>query len=230
MNNNNDELDLKTLKGLFITFEGPEGSGKTTVSKKIAELLAREGYVVSYTREPGGSDIAEEIRNIILDVNNKKMDSRTEALLYAASRRQHLIEKIFPALKNNEVVICDRFLDSSLAYQGYARGLGIQEVLDINSFAIENKYPDLTIYCDINPTLGLQRIYANKKREINRLDLEVVDFHYKVQEGYKEVINKYQNKGRNFVTIDASKELNEVINASFAIVLQAVKEHYESTN
>ena len=128
--------------GLFITIEGPEGSGKTTVAKKVVEQLENEGYKVLYTREPGGVGIAEKIRDIILDVNNTNLDPRSEALLYAASRRQHLIEKVVPALNNGYIVICDRFVDSSLAYQGHARGIGIDEIYNINLFAIDTMFPD----------------------------------------------------------------------------------------
>ena len=126
----------------FITFEGPEGSGKTTVLNQINKLLS-ENYNVISTREPGGVSTGEEIRNILLDGEN--IDIRTEALLFAASRREHLVEKVIPALKNNKVVLCDRYIDSSLAYQGYARGIGIEEVKKINEFAINGLYPDLTI-------------------------------------------------------------------------------------
>ena len=114
--------------GLFITIEGPEGSGKTTVAKEITSYLQQQGYPLLYTREPGGVAIAEKIRDIILDVDHTTLDARCEALLYAASRRQHLVEKIEPALKEGKIIICDRFIDSSLAYQGYARGIGIDEV------------------------------------------------------------------------------------------------------
>jgi len=145
---------------LFVTIEGPEGSGKTTIGKKIVERLIQEGYEVIYTREPGGIDIAEQIRNVILDVKNTNMDPRTEALLYAASRRQHLIEKIVPAIKDNKIIICDRFVDSSLAYQGHARHLGIDNVYEINKFAIDTLMPDLTLLFDIDPKIGLERINA----------------------------------------------------------------------
>ena len=124
--------------GKFITIEGPEGSGKTTVAKRLVEKLTEEGYQVVYTREPGGVTIAERIRDIILDVNNTNLDPRSEALLYAASRRQHLVEKVLPALESGKIVICDRFVDSSLAYQGYARNIGIDEIYNINMFAINN--------------------------------------------------------------------------------------------
>lgn len=146
----------------FITFEGPEGSGKTTVLNQINKLLS-ENYNVISTREPGGVSTGEEIRNILLDGEN--IDIRTEALLFAASRREHLVEKVIPALKNNKVVLCDRYIDSSLAYQGYARGIGIEEVKKINEFAINGLYPDLTIYLDIDAEVGRERILKNQKSE-----------------------------------------------------------------
>lgn len=124
-------------KGLFITFEGGEGAGKTTVLTKVEQWLKEKGHALLRTREPGGITIAEKIRTVILDIEHTEMDGRTEALLYAAARRQHLVEKVLPALEKGNIVLCDRFIDSSLAYQGYARGLGIDEVLSINEFAIE---------------------------------------------------------------------------------------------
>ncbi len=138
-------------RGIFITFEGPDGAGKSTIIDMVAKQLGN----VLLTREPGGIDIAEQIRAVILNKENTAMDPRTEALLYAAARRQHLIEKVRPALDEGKIVLCDRFVDSSLAYQGYARGLGIEEVFAINQFAIENLMPELTIYFEIEPELGL---------------------------------------------------------------------------
>ncbi len=132
------------------------------------------------------------------------MDARTEALLYAAARRQHLVEKVKPALEEGKIVLCDRFVDSSLAYQGHARGLGIDEVLSINQFAIEKMMPDLTIYFDIEPELGLQRINKNKGREVNRLDLEHLEFHNRVREGYHLVMERFPER---MVKIDASGEV-----------------------
>ena len=168
----------------FITFEGPEGSGKTTVLNQINKLLS-ENYNVISTREPGGVSTGEEIRNILLDGEN--IDIRTEALLFAASRREHLVEKVIPALKNNKVVLCDRYIDSSLAYQGHARGIGIEEVKKINEFAINGLYPDLTIYLDIDAEVGRERILKNQRSQ-NRLDKETLTFHQKVIEGYKTLI------------------------------------------
>ena len=133
---------------LFISIEGPDGSGKTTIAKMVVDKLNNEGYKTLYTREPGGVKMAENIRDIILDVKNTNSDARCEALLYAASRRQHLVEKVIPALNDGYIVISDRFVDSSLAYQGYARGIGIDEVYSINMFAIDKAWPDLTILLD----------------------------------------------------------------------------------
>ncbi|MEK3856813.1 dTMP kinase [Cytobacillus sp. FSL H8-0458] len=194
-------------KGKFITVEGPEGAGKTTIIDMLASNLAEEGYQVLQTREPGGIEIAEQIRSVILDKKNTKMDPRTEALLYAAARRQHLAEKVKPALDEGYIILCDRFIDSSLAYQGYARGLGIEEVYSINSFAIEGMMPELTLYFDIEPEAGLERINQHKGREVNRLDLEKLDFHHKVREGYLKLMELYPER---IFKIDASKPLEEV--------------------
>lgn len=206
------------MKGLFITFEGPEGSGKTTVSQLVLENLKKEGYEVLYTREPGGIDIAEQIRQVILDPKNTAMDAKTEALLYAASRRQHLIEKVLPALKKGQIVICDRFVDSSLVYQGVARGLGIEAVYQMNLFAIEDIMPDATIFFDVAPEIGLARIAQNASREVNRLDLETLDFHRKVYAGYQMVLERYPER---ITRVDASLSLEEVYQA----VLGEIKKH-----
>lgn len=206
---------------LFITFEGPEGSGKTSVLKKISERLIEKGYPLVLTREPGGVKISEEIRNVILNKENTMMDARAEALLYAASRRQHLVEKVWPNLKNNKIVFCDRYIDSSLAYQGAARGLGVEEVLAINLFATENTLPDLTLLFDINPEIGLKRIAANANREINRLDLEKIDFHIKVRNGYLDLAKRYKDR---FVTIDASLPLEEVVELTYQAIIKKIEE------
>lgn len=198
----------------FITFEGPEGAGKTSVLKAITEkVTSLENIVV--TREPGGIEIAEKIREIILDPAHTAMDERTEALLYAAARAQHFFEKVEPALKSGKSVLCDRFIDSSLAYQGHARGLGIDDVLAINEFAIGTRLPDITIFFDIKPEDGLARINANRADEINRLDQEDLAFHQKVYKGYEIVIKRYPNR---FKIVDASKPLDEVIEDVWTIL------------
>lgn len=197
---------------LFITFEGGEGSGKSSVMKEVAKRLAADGYEIIETREPGGTPIAEQIRNVILDKANTKMDARTEALLYAASRRQHLVEKVWPALEEGKIVMSDRFLDSSLAYQGVARGLGVDNILNVNLFATEGKYPDLTLFFDIEPELGLARIAANKGREVNRLDLEALSFHHMVRNAFLDLSKRYADR---YVKIDASKTFEEVIEDAY---------------
>ncbi|MDO5039647.1 dTMP kinase [Clostridium sp.] len=194
-------------KGNFIVFEGGEGSGKSTMIDMIYDWLDEMGYSVIKTREPGGISIAEQIREVILNKQNVKMDGKTEALLYAAARRQHLVEKVIPALEDGKIVLCDRFLDSSLAYQGYARGLGMDEVYSINKFAIGDCMPDVSILFDISPEVGLNRIKKNSDREVNRLDLEKIDFHNKVREGYNLIYNK---SSKNKFKINAEQTINEV--------------------
>ena len=208
---------------MFITFEGPEGSGKTSAANEVIRILVARGYDVLYTREPGGTPIAEEIRNIILDKKNTALDARAEALLYAASRRQHLVEKVWPALKEGKIVISDRFLDSSLAYQGAARKIGIENVLNINLFATESTFPDLTLLFDITPEKGLERIAINKKREVNRLDLEALEFHRQVRETFLELAKKYRER---YVVIDASKTLPEVVGAALNVIFDRLEQKH----
>lgn len=202
---------------LFITLEGPEGSGKTSAIKIVKERLESLGYQIEMTREPGGTSISEQIREVILDKRNTLMDPRTEALLYAASRRQHLVEKIWPSLKEGKIVFCDRYLDSSLAYQGYARGLGIDEILKVNDYATEGTFPDITLLFDIDPELGLERINKNKDREVNRLDVEKLSFHKKVREGYLLLSKKFPER---YIIVDASKPLEEVANQVFEEIIK----------
>lgn len=168
----------------FITVEGGEGAGKTTVLKRLHEALTDKGYDVLMTREPGGSIIAEKIRDVILDPEHMEMDDRTEALLYAAARRQHLTEKVLPHLQNGGIVLCDRFIDSSLVYQGGARGIGIEKVRELNHFATGGFYPGKTFYFDVSPEVGLKRIGDHKGREFNRLDAESLAFHEEVRRTY----------------------------------------------
>ena len=199
----------------FISLEGPEGSGKSSVMEKVYERLLLDGYQIVKTREPGGTPIGEQIRNVILNQENTNMDIRTECLLFAASRRQHLVEKIWPALKEGKLVFCDRYLDSSLTYQGVARSLGIENVLNVNLFATENTYPDLTLFFDVAPEIGLSRINQNKDREVNRLDKEKLDFHKKVYQGYQILLEKYPERIKR---IDASKPFSEVVEETYRII------------
>jgi len=202
------------VRGHFITLEGGEGAGKTTILPSLISYLESIGYDVIATREPGGIEIAEDIRQIILDATNTKMDARTEALLYAAARRQHLVEKVLPALEQGKVVLCDRFIDSSLAYQGYARDIGMDDVMSINQFAIQGCMPDLTVLFQIEPDDGLERIATNK-REKNRLDLENIQFHEKVYEAYHMLVQKYPERIR---TIDARAPIDEVEKAALRVI------------
>lgn len=197
------------LKGKFITFEGGDGSGKTTVLSQLSTYFESRSIPHMFTREPGGIEISEKIRDVILDTKHTKMDARTEALLYAAARRQHLVEKVGPALDEGIMVICDRFVDSSLAYQGYARGLGMDEVWSINQFAIETLMPDVTFYLDVNPEVGLSRIAASQEREVNRLDMENIEFHHKVREGYHIIAAQYPER---VIMINAEQSLIQVKN------------------
>ncbi|WP_340015148.1 dTMP kinase [Paenibacillus sp. FSL K6-1318] len=197
-------------RGKFITLEGGEGSGKTTMIGRIGSYFEERGIPYVVTREPGGIEIAEKIRSIILDPLHTAMDARTEALLYAAARSQHLAEKVEPALRAGKAVICDRFVDSSLVYQGYARGLGIENVWAINRFAIGDLMPNVTLYLDIEPEVGLARIDAHDGREVNRLDLENLEFHRKVREGYFLLKEQFPERIR---VIDASMKQEDVLAA-----------------
>ncbi|MBA9029208.1 MULTISPECIES: dTMP kinase [Bacillaceae] len=211
-------------RGIFITFEGPEGAGKTTVLHKLRDELTDAGYQVAITREPGGIPISEQIREVILNKDNTEMDGRTEALLYAAARRQHLVEKVMPALDRGVIVLCDRFIDSSLAYQGHARGLSIDEVYNINQFAIAGVMPELTIYFDIDPALGLKRVHNNQEREVNRLDMEELQFHEKVREGYQIIMERFKER---FYIVDAEQPLETVIATTKKKVIEFIKERIQ---
>ncbi|WP_100011802.1 dTMP kinase [Lentibacillus sediminis] len=205
------------MKGHFITVEGGEGAGKTSIIHALNEELLKRGYQVLLTREPGGIDIAEQIRKVILDPANIKMEERTEALLYAAARRQHLVEKVLPALEAGKIVLCDRFVDSSLAYQGHARGLGMDEVFTINQFAIQDCMPDLTLFFDITPEKGLARIAANKNREQNRLDLENLEFHERVYEAYQLLLEQFPERIRR---VDADQPMREVEREAVGVITE----------
>ncbi len=202
------------MTGKFITFEGPDGSGKSTVINAVQEFLKTEGYDILTTREPGGIRISEDIRSVILSKENTMMSARTEALLYAASRAQHLDEKVKPALTEGKIILCDRFVDSSLAYQGYGRGLGIDNVWNINKFAIGETMPDLTIFIDVPPSVGLSRVHKST-RKLDRLDLETLEFHEKVYEGYKIIAKKFEDR---FIVIDGENDLDTVIEDTLQVI------------
>lgn len=200
---------------MFITFEGGEGSGKTTLIAALRSYLEEMNLSVVTTREPGGSRIAEKIRKVILDVENTDMTPRTEALLYAASRVQHLDEVVIPALNAKQVVLCDRYLDSSLAYQGYARGLGFESVLKINTYALDY-LPNLTFYIDLDPNIGLERI---KNRSQNRLDKEQLAFHLKVREGYLKLANLYSSR---ISVINGNQPIEDIIKEVLAKIKEVI--------
>lgn len=205
-------------KGLFITFEGNDGSGKTTISQMAYEKLKDMGYPVIYTREPGGIDIAEQIRKVILDPKNTAMDARCEALLYAASRRQHLVEKVLPALEKHQIVLCDRFVDSSLVYQGIARGIGVDEVYRINEFAIEGHLPDATIFLEVSLETGLDRV--SSRGNLDRLDQEGMEFHQMVAQGYDQIKEKFADRMH---IVDANKDVDDVLKQTIATLLEIIK-------
>lgn len=197
----------------FITFEGGECSGKTTIIQAICEVFNQKNISYITTREPGGIRIAEDIRNIILNINNTDMTPECEALLYAASRMQHLSQRVIPAINEGKIVLCDRFLDSSIAYQGYARGLGIDNVLRANAFALDY-LPGLTIFIDVTPKVALKRLAGRNKTD--RLDLEDASFHQRVYEGYHEVLKMYPNR---VLRIDGNQDLESVTNDCIKAIL-----------
>lgn len=205
------------MRGLFISVEGPDGSGKTTLVKDLSHQLEKIVKVpLMITREPGGSNIAEKIREVIIDPNNQEMDDRTEALLFAASRRQHVTEKIRPALNSGKVVLCDRFVDSSIAYQGAGRKIGVEEVANINQFATEDLSPDLTIYLDVDAQVGLNRIGSkDSNRKKDRLELEEISFHNRVRSAYLKLLE--ENSERMHL-IDASQSMDKVLTESLTVI------------
>ncbi|NMB03020.1 MAG: dTMP kinase [Tissierellia bacterium] len=195
------------MKGYWISFEGGEGSGKTTLIEMLRQELERRGHDVIVTREPGGVRIAEQIREIILRLDNTAMDPITEALLFAASRRQHLVEKVLPALERGQVVLMDRYVDSSIAYQGYARELGMTQIRQLNEFAIQGALPDITFWIDLDPEIGLSRI-ADSGRVVNRLDKETRLFHERVRQGYRQIAETEDR----VVQIDGDQPPEAIIN------------------
>lgn len=197
---------------MFITFEGPDGSGKSTIIQKVYDYLIENNYDVIKTREPGGSSIAEKIRNLILDTENTKMGYRTEALLYAASRAQHVEETILPALNENKIVLCDRFLISSLAYQGVGRDLGIENVRKINEFAINGVFPDFVLFFDVDPITTLKR--KSSLDTADRLEKEGNNFHERVYNGYKEILNFE----KNVEIIDATQSVEDVFSQCIKVL------------
>ncbi|MGI6711299.1 MAG: dTMP kinase [Bacillota bacterium] len=196
------------MRGKFITFEGPDGSGKTTQVRLIAEYLGGAGYHVLTTREPGGTVISEKIRDILLDPANDTLADRSEVFLYAAARAQHVEQLIKPALADGKVVICDRFIDSTLAYQGFGRGIDLDFLQTVNEMAAGGLLPDITIILDIDSHIGLERIRCNRRKD--RLEGEKLEFHHRVRQGYLKIAQKYPQRIR---VVSAEEGIEEVFKA-----------------
>lgn len=207
------------MAGQFITFEGPDGAGKTSVLTAVIDQLQKthKRQIVT-TREPGGDRISEAVRELILDPQNTAMDDRTEALLYAAARRQHIKTTIQPALDQGLVVLCDRFVDSSVAYQGAGREIGEQAVYDMNMFATGGLLPEKTLYFDVPAEVGLARIKAHRTN-VDRLDVEAVAFHQRVRAGYLRLRDDYPDR---IITIDATQPLRQVIDETVTILNELI--------
>ncbi|WP_334329030.1 dTMP kinase [Companilactobacillus sp. HBUAS59699] len=205
------------MSGIFISFEGPDGAGKTTALNALIPMLKeRTSKELVESREPGGSEIAEQIRKIILAVHDEKMDDRTEALLYAAARRQHVVDVIRPALAADKVLLSDRFVDSSIAYQGGGRKIGTKEVAEINDFAIEGTLPDLTIYFDISPEVGLSRIRKDHEGEMDRLEQEALSFHKRVHDSYLDLVAANPDRIKS---INAEQKPEKVVSDTLEVII-----------
>ncbi|MBF8983660.1 dTMP kinase [Lutibacter sp. B2] len=201
------------MKGLFISVEGPDGSGKTTQIQELEKYFKDKNYDVVVTREPGGTPISEKIREVILDINNKDMDFVTEALLYAAARAQHVSQVIKPAILDGKIVICDRFVDSSIVYQGIGRNLGMKTVENINNIAINGYMPDITFFFKLSPEIGIYR--KTKQGSKDRLESEKIAFHKKVFEGYEQLEKMHPQR---IIGIDANRSIKEIYNEIIAYI------------
>ncbi len=202
-------------QGLFVSLEGGEGSGKTTTANLIKEMLEAKGYEVVLTREPGGVRVSEAIRSVIMDYNLHK---KTEILLFAAARIEHLYQKIIPALNENKIVLCDRYIDSSLVYQGIAREGNVTEVKEINYWATDHFLPDLTFFFDVKPEIALARICGDE-REVNRFDQEAIEFHTTIYDGYKKLANENPKRIKK---IDATQSQKEVATAIYNQIMAGI--------
>ena len=198
------------MQGKFISFEGPDGAGKTSVLNQIqSDLEAEIGKEqVMYTREPGGNHISEQIRRVLFSPESTDMDGRTEALLFAAARRQHIVSEILPGLKAGKVILCDRYVDSSIAYHGAGRHLGEDDIWRMNQFAIDGLLPELTVYLDVESELGMRRIAEHRSNQVNRLDKEKLAFHQTVRQAYLRLYHQFPERIK---LIDASQPLEKVV-------------------
>lgn len=212
--------DAPKPRGAFLTVEGLDGSGKGTQIDRLSDALDRWGFEVIHSREPGGTPIGEKIREILLDKGNAGMTAETEALLYAASRAQHVRQKILPAVAEGKVVLCDRYLDSSVAYQGGGRQLGIDQVLAINEPAVKGAAPDLTVYLEIGHRKALERRCAAS--EPDRMEMEADSFHARVEDGYHQLIARDPER---FIVVDAEKSRDEIAEEIREKVLERLMEN-----
>ncbi len=201
------------MRGKFITFEGCDGCGKSTQLKMFSDYLTKEGIPHIFTREPGGGKISEQIRAILLNGKNMEMTDECEALLYAAARAQHLADRVEPALAEGKLVICDRYVDSSLAYQAFARGLGREFVEKINAFALENYLPDVTVFIDLTPEAAFKRKHGADEND--RMELAGMAFHKRVYEGYKTVATEQPER---VVCVDGNKTPKEIFEDILAVL------------
>ena len=209
------------MRGIFITMEGPDGSGKSTQAQRLFKYLQEKGFEVILTREPGGTSVGEQLRGVLLNPKNSTMSFKTEVLLYAAGRAQHLEEIIIPALKKGQIVISDRFVDSSIAYQGYGRGLNLPLVAEINMLVVESCLPDLTIFLDLPVETGLARIHK-KQKTLDRMEQEAIAFHEKVYSGFKKLSS--DEKRIKTVVADDSEDV------IFAHIVKLVEEKMSDDN
>jgi dTMP kinase len=203
---------------MFITLEGPEGSGKTSHLPYLVEFLREKGYTVFPTREPGGTSIGEQIREVIHDLKNAEMHPRTETLLYQAARAQIVEEVIKPRLAIGEIVLSDRYFDSTIAYQGYGHGQDLEQVRQLVRYATGGLTPDLTVLLDLDVEIGLQR--KSKQEEWNRMDAYTIDFHKRVRAGYLELVKQEPNRWK---VLDSSQSWDVVQEELRRVILERLK-------
>ena len=212
------------MNGFFISFEGPEGSGKTTQSFMLDEYLRRNGFDSIYTREPGGTNVGDQIREVLLDPLNKDIEDETELLLYGAARIEHLKKRILPNLKRDRIVICDRFEDSTFAYQGYGRQISLNIIQSLRTIVIGDMEPDLTLFLDVEPEHGLQRKFPGTEDRCgaDRIESEKIDFHRRVRRGYLRLAEMYPDR---ILRINADRPVDVIHTNLVEVVTARLREH-----